>query len=312
MKFPYLAGYVDGDGCFSVRKYTQFSNNSYCDVYDISLQIASVHREPLDFFFKEFGGIIIERKEKRKNRRNVFIWECKGNDFDSIAKHLLPFLVSKKKLCECCIDLRKSLKKSKTYRGKKISDEEIEFRKNLINTIKHQIHEIENVTQEAFINLKAFPAHKFDPIIYTEHDIQYFCGLIDAEGSFSISHYLPKRKGRNKSFTSRLTIANTKFPIFPWIMKRFGGNVIYVNKKITNHKPLIYWHISSNTLNKILWQIYPFLIVKKERCKILIDLFELTKESKSMSKFSSEETSAMIGKKEFLLSHLKVLNKRGK
>lgn len=264
-KFAYLAGYIDGDGCFFVRTYIQKPKNIM--VFEYSIQICSVDKDTIQYFKKEFEGTFSKRPEKRNDRKDTYIWVVKTKQSLHVAEKIINFLISKKAICKLFIYFGNSISPN---RGEKITDEVIQFRKDIFTKIKEEIHMNNNITKEIFNNFKIIKKCR-DP---SESDLAYFAGLIDAEGCFRIAEFQSKRTNRSRSYISTLEIGNTKSPIFPWIMERFGGTITYRSPISKNHNPMIIWSLKSKALNQILYKIYPFLRFKKERCKKLIELEE--------------------------------------
>ncbi len=123
------------------------------------------------------------------------------------------------------------------------------------------------VTKELIGGLKGIQ-NTIDP---RQQDFAYLAGLIDAEGCFRVKSWLPKGKP-NRVFAISLQIGNTKYPIFPWLMQRFGGSVCYT--EATKHKPFAVWSIASVKLYDLLPSLYPFLRSKKDVCRKLMEFQE--------------------------------------
>lgn len=102
-----------------------------------------------------------------------------------------------------------------------------------------------------------------------EEDYAYFAGLIDSEGCFRIKKWKPKNKP-NHAYNISVEIGNTKLPILPWIVERFGGSVVFISAK-TNKRSSATWTLSAAALYEILPKIRVFLTIKKEVCDKLIE-----------------------------------------
>jgi hypothetical protein len=264
-KFAYLAGYIDGDGCFYVRTYLQKPKNIL--VFEYSIQICSVEKNIIQYFSETFNGVYNKRPEKRKNRKDSYLWTVKTKQSLIVAKEIFNFLINKKKICDLFITLGTSIKPN--Y-GISIS-EKIKFQRNeIINQIKKEIHMNDKVTYEIFKSLKKVEKN-IEP---SNEDMAYLAGLIDSEGCFRICQFQSKRPGRNISYIPVLEIGNTKHSIFNWLLIRFGGSIVYRAPNSKNHNPMIIWSQRSKALYPILTKILPYLRVKKERCEKLIELQE--------------------------------------
>lgn len=262
-KFAYLAGYIDGDGCFYIRTYFQKPKNVL--VFDYSIQIASVDENTIQYFSETFGGVYHKRPEKRIDRRQSFLWTIKTKQSILVAQNIFDYLVSKKKTCGLFINLGNSIVPNF---GISIPVETISKRFDIYNQIKKEIHMNDRVTKEIYLSLKKVEQY-IEP---SNSDLAYLAGLIDAEGCFRVCHFQSKRDGRSRSYIPVLEIGNTKHVIFKWLMDRFGGNLVFRAPTSRNHNAMIIWSHRSKALYPILTKILPYLRAKKERCEKLIEL----------------------------------------
>lgn len=304
-KFAYLAGYIDGDGCFYVRSYLQKPKNILA--YDYSIQICSVCKEIIEYFTQEFGGSFVTRPEKRQDRKPSYLWTVKTKKSLPIAVEIQEFLNSKNEICSLFICLASSIVPSK---GVKIFDDVLNRRNFLMNLIKQEIHMNDLIDEEKFNCLKTI-SKTIDP---TPEDFAYLAGLTDSEGCFRIQHWKDKRKGRRKNFVIAFEIGNTKYSIFPWILRRFGGCIIFRKPTKKQFNPMVIWSVRSKALYPLLEKIHPFLRVKKEKCKKLMEFHEIKiphsigRKSEEFRKMSSE----IELKREQLLEEFHILNAKGR
>lgn len=259
---PYAAGYIDGDGCLYLGKTIQKPKNII--VYEYSIQIVSVKRKSLEFLSNAFGGYI-RKKPQRERRKLPYCWTIKTINALNFAKMIYPFLTDKRRSCEYFIKFASSITPNA---GKITPNETINFRNNLISKIRKEKHMIDWVTKEKVDSLKQIGQY-IEP---TEEDYAYLAGLIDSEGCFRIKKWKPKDKP-NYVYAINLEIGNKRFPIFPWLTERFGGNTgFYYSKNII--KPMAIWTISARSLANIIHKVYPFLICKKDVSKKIIEFID--------------------------------------
>lgn len=308
MKRAYLAGYIDGDGSIYCRVYIQ--KPKLIKVYESSLQICSVDQAICYFFKNEFSGAVHKRPEKRADRRDSWLWYIKGSQCLQVLNDIGEFLILKKKSSYFCMQLTQEVINTSCYRNKKVPEESHQKRKDFINQIKEEIHMNDRVNEENFGSLKELKK-SIEP---SRADLAYIAGLIDAEGCFRIKGWQPKRKGRNESFVISLEIGNTKFPIFPWLIERFGGSVIYRKPTSQRHNPMIIWSLSSDALYQFSKNVYPFLRVKKERCEKLIQFHQTNVPNggdRNSSEFQRHICDLLVTRRQ-LFDEFQVLNKKGK
>jgi hypothetical protein len=303
----YLAGYIDGDGHIGNRIYIQ--KPKQIKVYEISIQICSTSLDQINFFQNEFSGAFNKRPEKRTNRATSWVWYIKGKRARDIMKEIEPFLILKKIQCRLAISIVNRIEKSKSGKGNSICENEHNERKKIMDEIKKNINESNFITKDDFEEFKNIT----QSIVPTDEDFCYLSGLIDAEGCFRISHWYPSRPGRSMHSTIKLEIGNTRSPIFPWLMERFGGYLTFRKPSSTRQHPMIIWSISSDKLYKILPNLIKHTRLKKERAQILFEFHELGfkypqhKKGEDFIRIRDE----IISERKVLIETLHNLNKKG-
>lgn len=255
----YSAGYVDGDGCIYLGKFIQEPN--MITVYEYSVQIVSVKRPVLDRFKDIFGGSI-RKKPFKPNHKDAYCWTIKGRESAYFIQAIHVFLIDKHKQASMLIYFS-----SLIYHNEfKIVDQtNISQREELINDIRQERHMNNLINKEDIDALK----EKQYTVTPTEIDYPYLAGLIDSEGCFRIKKWKPKNRP-NHVYNITVEIGNTKLPILPWLVERFGGSVVFIAAK-TNKKSSATWTLSADALYKILPKIRPFLTNKQEVCDKLIE-----------------------------------------
>lgn len=255
----YAAGYIDGDGCIYLGKFIQ--KQEMITVYEYSVQVVSVKRKILDHFKNTFGGSI-RKKPSKERHKDAFCWTIKGRDSAYFMQNIHCFLVDKHEQA-CMLLLFSCLIKWNEF--KPLPQNLIHERESLINKIREEKHMKNFVTKESIEELKN---QKFT-ITPIDIDYPYLAGLIDSEGCFRIKKWKPKNKP-NHVYNITVEIGNTKLPILPWLIQRFGGSIVYIAEK-ANKKASATWTLSAAALYKILPKIRPFLTNKKEVCDKLIE-----------------------------------------
>ncbi len=303
-KFAYLAGYIDGDGCFYVRTYIQKPNIL---VFDYSIQVCSVDVGIIKYFKEEFNGVFNKRPEKREDRKESYLWTVKTKQSIKVAENILKYLISKKKTCKLFLSIGNSITPNC---GIAISENVISNRQDIFTQIKEEIHMNDKVNEDLYKSAKNIKK-SIEP---TDANMAYLAGLIDAEGCFRIGQFQSKRVGRSRSYISVLEIGNTKFNIFPWLIERFGGTIVYRKPTSRNHNPMIIWSLKSKALHQILNKIHPFLKVKKERCEKLMQLRDTTIPNggnRKSDEFKIRQ-SKIILERESIVEDLHKLNAKGR
>lgn len=144
----------------------------------------------------------------------------------------------------------------------------------------------------------------------TKEQCAYLAGLIDGEGTISISHNKTQSEG---SYSMVMRIYNSDKRMCDWVYKvvNIGGvSKCHRVKSWDNpkHKPIYHWHTSNNGMRKILPQIIPFLVIKKEIAEIVLEWLEKYGRKKLSGKYLTFEDGQWKKEK---YEYLKTLNYRG-
>lgn len=300
--FAYLAGYIDGDGCFRIYKYT---NSKGITIYERSITITSVCEQTISYFVKQFGGV--KRLEIAKgNRRNVFVWTIKNNDAKNIAHNFLKYLVIKKNQCINFINYCENI----TYNNfKPVRKNTISIRENCIVEAFQHKHFFDLIEKSQIISLKT-ASHK---VIPNNDDFAYLAGICDSEGCFRISKRY--RKSSNSFvYNTCLEIGNTKFSLIQWLYQRFQGCLTFQNKKTDKHKNFCTWSLHSKSLKIIVENIFSMLITKKQVCQQIIHFQNtiLKNGGKRSSIAFKLQYELICAEREKIITQIHLLNQKGK
>lgn len=109
-QLAYLAGIVDGEGCFYFGKVKQgrYGNGTQ---WHCKLAVTSTDRCLTDWLNNLFGGTKEQRyryTSKKTYYRPVYRWDATGLMLNYICPKILPYLIIKKKQCELFIEIRKT------------------------------------------------------------------------------------------------------------------------------------------------------------------------------------------------------------
>lgn len=105
----YLAGLIDGDGCFFISKRT-LPTKAGLTQYMLKLQVHCITESFIDELHAKFGGVKVTYK-KKPPRRNLYGVEFTGKLLTQMCELLLPHLKLKKPNCANMLEMRR------TYNG---------------------------------------------------------------------------------------------------------------------------------------------------------------------------------------------------
>jgi len=235
-RWAYLAGLVDGDGSFSIRR------NSVAG-FQLTLYVYSTNRNMMTWLERVFGGQ--HRKMPTEgNRKQKYCWY--SNDASTI-RNVSPFLVVKvaqgQTACQF-LDLE--------------SDRNPSARQDLMSDLQSQNTYFSPLPAKEIVKATLHQTP-------TKNDFAYLAGLFDAEGSFSIWQ---KAKRGNGEFESLARISNTDGRIFPWLYARFQGNYCVTLREDRDEGT---WKMNGPNRENNTLAIIPYLVIKRERAIIFLE-----------------------------------------
>ena len=289
--FAYIAGYIDGDGCFSIRK--RFSERGYAFSCG-SISACSVSNSSMDFFKEVCGGYVYASIPKNTRWKTQYHWAVEGKKAFNLCKSILPFLIEKRNGAEILF----------SFLSHPFNEKSSALIKRMM-----EVRAASNITKEDVLSLKKSD----DNIETTQEEFAYLAGYIDAEGCIGISKYMPKDKP-NYCYKIQLHIGSCDASVIKWIYNRFGGSVCFVSRTKKNPKwrNQVNWRISCKKCHEILLLLYPFLRLKKEVCGKAIEFYNTKLEGgdRISSSFKQRNADTLIIREE-LLRDIHLLNLKG-
>lgn len=148
------------------------------------------------------------------------------------------------------------------------------------------------------------------PKNHTKEQIAYLAGIIDGEGCFYAGKIPVQKNGKTVfHYHCSIKVDKTSYELIEYLSNTFGGNREYSwwKKKNPKYKPVYAWYSTGLMLDYICDQIFPFLIVKKKQCELMINLRTTFKRNTGPVRLT-EET---IQKRDSLIKEFRILNHRG-
>ena len=164
----YLAGIIDGEGCFTIRKKTYKNGRT---LYTPRITIAMNTAQPLDLAFGMSGGSIRARQTTGHNVPYIFVWEISCTKAKRMAQIILPYLRVKIEQARLLINLQTRVEicgKNKN-RYNRLPDSELQLRKEMWLEMK-RLNSPRNVppagaeTKQIELNGKSFRLVSDSPI----------------------------------------------------------------------------------------------------------------------------------------------------
>jgi len=124
----------------------------------------------------------------------------------------------------------------------------------------------------------------------------YLAGILDGEGCLSIT---AGQKATCINYNSTLQVQNTSKQLIDWLQTKFGGSVYLSKKETEKTKEAYMWRVlKKKEIEVLLLATLPYLVVKREQAKILLEFVRLPREA-------NNELRAVY------YQRLRILNSRG-
>jgi len=101
----YLAGIIDGEGCFNIHK------NSNRVSYTARLMVGMSgdgSLKVLRMLHDAYGGSLRSNGKRRDHYKEEWMWYATGKTLERVLADILPFLLIKREQAELCLELRRS------------------------------------------------------------------------------------------------------------------------------------------------------------------------------------------------------------
>lgn len=262
----YMAGVLDGDGSFSIiKKKGKYEGQS--PLYYPLIQIANSSKELIDFVYAEFGGLLNTRKayiaKDGSLRKISYQWKLsQANPCLPFLEKIIPYLVIKKERAEF---LRDYILRNPFKRGSgKLSDDILQNRES--DYMKMRSFNDRRMSSESFSRRCKKDS---DSSIFWA----YLSGLIDTDGSFSVKKELCDKKMINPKYTAQILLSMTDIKGINKIAENCIYGSIFTAKARNCSKGMVYRFCiySKDEASKFLEKCIPYLLIKKEQAKILLE-----------------------------------------
>jgi hypothetical protein len=239
----YAAGLMDAEGCITIGRSTGPRGLNY----SARVRISNKSVQLMKWLVLHFGGYVSKSIPKKDTHAVCYNWNLSSEKHTrSFLSAILPYLRIKKNQVEIFfryLDLGRD--------GSQIK------REDLYLTIRDMKHEV-RVTTETPNNSKT--------------DFSYLSGFFDGEGTASLIQF---HGGGYLQHAARVYITNTDLPILNFACGLFGGSI---GPHENMGKQCYRWELRKNEERmRFLLYCLPYLIVKREEAKIVLEFLRLGK-----------------------------------
>lgn len=109
--YAYLAGSLDADGCFGIKKSTHHirkKKDAFNATYYERVALKQVTPQVPKLLHDTFGGSLRQEKSGGPNRKTLWAWSATGHVANNVVRCVLPHLRIKSPQAECLLELRKT------------------------------------------------------------------------------------------------------------------------------------------------------------------------------------------------------------
>ncbi len=143
----------------------------------------------------------------------------------------------------------------------------------------------------------------------------YLAGIIDGEGSITLTRHTAGYM-RGRYIYPLVRVANTDTSLFVWIKERVPyGHRGYTSKMNSRCKDVFHVTWAAREAIAVLREVLDYLVIKRSRAEIVLDLFERTDKLKIESKKGFGKgyrlTPEIVELREAAFAKVALLNRRG-
>lgn len=322
----YLAGMLDSEGTISISKVNERN-------YQIRLSVGNTSELIIDYLVEVYGGNKGgPYKSNNENGRDRYDWNCSSYDAIKLIKKVQPYLIVKQAQADLAISAwndtfridynnrgpgqvpKFSIDKREYYRqemkklnmkGKQEGDKE----EGISYNPRHVISLYDYLTERESPNKTKFVMNEY--VKYKDENntlkLAYLAAMIDGDGTIRI-------KRSKQKYTIYISVKNTSEALMDYLKENFKGKKLgpYSNKIGKNWKDYFLWECSSKEAIKIIKQIEPYLIIKRQQANLAIEAWEDTFRIDYNTRGPERIPKFAINKREYYYQQMKMLNKTGK
>lgn len=97
-ELAYLAGIVDGEGCFAMHKRGHH--------YGTQIEVGNTDLLLMDWLKSHFGGTVSHEPRSNKKHQDIWRWRTTTDTLEVILQSLIPYLIVKKRQAQIMLAYR--------------------------------------------------------------------------------------------------------------------------------------------------------------------------------------------------------------
>lgn len=129
-ELAYLAGIIDGEGCFFIGLFKTKATKNLLN-YHTYIKISNNEKSLIDWIHEKAGATNIQQERttrKSLENRSCYSSQITGATLDALLPRILPYLVIKRRQCEIMMRMRSTFTPHRRLQKKEISQETHDIR----------------------------------------------------------------------------------------------------------------------------------------------------------------------------------------
>jgi LAGLIDADG endonuclease len=281
----WLAGVIDGEGSIFISKVGAKSGYSRRGFfYKAFLSVANSNEDFVRRIREVIGmGYVGLTKERRRDWKDK--WEYKGSPsvLRGILPQILPFLVVKQEVARKMLEYLDFIESNPIDGSMEIPEgyheklDSLYFGVKRLNEKGRDLPDDQLALASKPVNLNnRKPGNRAKACRrMSEPECAWLAGVLDGEGSILLSKVFNRLYRRGFFYRPQLEITNSNRSFLIRIAEVIGEGTVHRNKKGDETTKTRWAYIgSAGVLRAILPQLLPYMIVKKEQAKRMLEYFE--------------------------------------
>ena len=105
--------------------------------------------------------------------------------------------------------------------------------------------------------------------------LAYLAGIIDADGSITITVSTPSRTGSTLRYGENIALGQVNPEAIELLKESFGGGLSIQKPRGISRRPLYRWQVNTRKAANVLKQLLPYLRIKRRQAEICLELHEI-------------------------------------
>ena len=134
IQISYLAGLFDGEGSVGIYELNNKTTKQGIkrSAWQFKVEIANTDWRIMQWLLDNVGGIVTKKSQGKAHWSQGYCWHLQGNNSEIFCNLIKPYTIIKTNQIDACLYFRNYWGTS----NKKQTDQEIEFKREMVKTIK--------------------------------------------------------------------------------------------------------------------------------------------------------------------------------